>query len=52
MDPRMRTRWLLSGLFTALVLLATFWFEGGLRLIAVIAVAAVYFVVTRRGFPG
>lgn len=48
MDSQMRLRWLLSGLFTVLVVVAAVLFDGGLRIVAVATVAVVYFVLARR----
>lgn len=48
MTPHPRYRWLLSIAFSVLVILAAVLFDGSLRVIAVLAVALLYFFVTRR----
>lgn len=47
-DSDMGRRWLLSGLFTGLVVLGALLFEGELRIIAVGSAAFLYFLIRRR----
>lgn len=51
MDPYIRNRWLLSGVFSVVIILAAIFLQGALQVIAVIGIAILYYMVTRNYRP-